>query len=573
MNKASPVLIGLLALATTQSCWAAADFAIVNARIYTQQEWSPWAHAVAVSGERIVYVGEPTGEAWNAQIGPKTRVIDLHGRLVLPGVIDSHSHPGLVTLSAWHTILPWTMDPHVQLQYLKEWAAAHPDKPVIDAEMYPTQMFGSSGPTRQLIDQYLPDRAVIWEDFSGHSVALNSKALQLMGIDKNTPDPVPGTSYFVRDAQGNPTGWAKEDPYSDYLPKLYKAVKWSPPTQVTADSLQQTLDFLTSHGVVAVFDARSTEDTVAAAAQLDRARRLHLYFEGAMLFETLKELPARLDEAQLWQRKYGGKHVRVNTMKLFLDGTNELSTSAVLEPFAKDPKNSGQTRLTKDELLTSLLAINERGLDLHIHMTGDRAFRLALDAVEEARRQLGASWRMQVTFAHCELISDQDFARVAPLGVFINWTPHWSGGYFQGSQETLGMKRYDNMYRVQPIISTGGRVTFSSDTTTLYEWPRANPFVGMQIAHTRFDTEARYQAYGMKQPASEMLQLKDLVRGYTINGAQQLRLAALMGSVEVGKLANLVVLNQNLFEVPADKIQFTEPTAVVFEGQVVKGAL
>ncbi len=562
-----------LAFGLPLTAFAAADYAIVNARIDTQNEWAPWAHAIAVSGDKIVYVGEPGTDEWKNVVGPSTKIHDLQGKLVLPGFIDSHTHPGLVMLSSWHTILPWTMDPHEQLRFLRDWAKAHPDRPVIDAEMYPTQMFGAAGPTRQLIDQYIPDRAVIWEDFSGHSVALNSRALKLMGIDKNTPDPEPGVSYFVRDKDGNPTGWAKENAAGDFLPKLYKAVKWSPPLQVTADGLATTLDYLTTKGVMAVFDARTEEGTLQALSQLERAHRLHLYYEGSVLLQTRAEVSARLDEVRDLQRKYGSKHLRINTLKLFLDGTNELATSSLLEPFTHEPNKRVDPRMSKDDLLATLLDMNERGVDMHIHMTGDRAFRTALDAVQGARAKLGDKWRIQVSFAHCELISDQDFARVAPLGVIINWTPHWSGGYFQGVLETLGPVRHANLYRFQPIISLGGTVTFGSDTTTMYEWSRADPFFGMQIAHTRFDVEPRYQAYGMKAPASEMLQLTDLVRGYTRNGAKQLRLSDKMGSIEPGKLANFMVMNQDLFEVAADKIHETAPTAVVFEGDVVKGSL
>lgn len=571
------LMLGLTGLARGAAPYSSttgvADYAIVNARIYTQNDWAPWAHAMAVAGDKVIYVGEPEGDAWKAAVGPGTKVHDLQGRMVLPGLIDSHTHPGLVTLSSWHTILPWTMDPHEQLRFLAEWAKAHPNQPVIDAELYPTQMFGASGPSRQLIDQYVPDRAVIWEDFSGHSAVLNSKALKLMGIDRNTKDPEPGVRYFVRDAQGEPTGWAKENAYSDYLPKLYKAARWAPPSRVSADSLARTLDFLTDNGVVAVFDARTEEGTFDALAQLEKANRLNLYYEGSVLLQSRLELESRLDLLRDWQKKYGSPHLRVNTLKLFLDGTNELETSSLLEPFAHDPAKRVDPRMSLDDLVSTLLVMNDRGVDLHIHMTGDRTFRTALDAVQEARKRLGEKWRIQVTFAHCELINDADFARVAPLGVLINWTPHWSGGYFQGVLETLGPQRHANLYRFQPIISLGGTMTFGSDTTTLYEWSRANPYFGMQIAHTRFDVEPRYQAYGMKAPASEMLQLPDLVRGYTRNAAKQLRLSPLLGSLEPGKLASFVVLNQNLFEAPVDRIHETAPMAVVFEGRVIRGAL
>ncbi|HEU4403397.1 MAG TPA: amidohydrolase family protein, partial [Candidatus Polarisedimenticolia bacterium] len=448
-----------------------------------------------------------------------------------------------------------------------------PDQPAVYAEYYPTQMFGARGPDKALIDKYVPDRPVIWEDWAGHAVALNSKALALMGIDKDTPDPEPGVSYFVRDAQGNPTGWVKEGAHESFLPKLYKAINWSPPQEVSPDLLNTYLERLSAYGEVAVFDAGGSQDTFKALSALDSQGKLHLYYEGSRVFETLAELPQRIAEVRDWQARFGGKHVRVNTMKLYLDGTSEISTSALLEPFANDPRSSGRLRLSPEDLVQSLLRLNREAIDLHIHVTGDRAFRAALDAVEAARKQLGDAWRIQVTLAHCELISDQDFPRVARLGVLINWTPHWSGGSFQGLQETLGMERYNNMYRFQPIISTGGTVDFGSDVVSLYEWDRANPYLGMQIAHTRFDTDSRYQVHGVRKPVSEMLQLRDLMKGYTINGAVQLRLADRMGSIEVGKLANLVVLDKDLFSVPADQIQFIHPVAVMFEGKIVQGAL
>ena len=550
-----------------------ADYALVNARIYTMQDWTPWAHGVAVAGDRIVYVGEPGSAGWKAAVGPRTRIYDLHGRLVLPGLTDAHTHPGEASLTSWHTILPWTMDPDEQLSYLRSWAATHPEPTLIYAEYYPTQMFGAAGPNKALIDKYLPDRPVIWEDFSDHSAALNSRALELMGIDRNTPDPEPGVSYFVRDADGNPNGWVKERAYTSRLEKLLAAIPHPPPDRVTPDDIARLLGSLSDMGVMALFDGGSSEDELAALAMLDRQARLPMYYEGSMVFEKLAELPAKITELRRWQHEHGTRHVRIRTLKLYLDGTNEIGTSALLEPFANDPSRTGEPRMSGQDLVRTMVLLNDEDLDLHIHMTGDRTFRHALDAVEAARRELGPRWRMQVTFTHCELIADEDFARVAPLGVYINWTPHWSGGYFQGQQQTLGMERYNNQYRFQPIISSGGRMTYGSDTTTLYEWARANPFLGMQIAHTRYDVNPAYQVYGYRKPASERLQLKDLVRGYTLTGAAQLRLDDRLGSIEAGKLANFVVLGQDLFAVPADEIHSVTPTAVVFEGKAIRGTL
>jgi predicted amidohydrolase YtcJ len=337
--------------------------------------------------------------------------------------------------------------------------------------------------------------------------------------------------------------------------------------------LARTLDVLVEHGVAAVFDAGGTEETFAAVAALERANRLHLYYEGSVHFKSLAELPARLAVLQDWQRKYGSRHLRINTVKFFLDGTNEINTSALLEPFANMPQYSGELRMSKEDLVSSLKVLNKAGVDIHIHMTGDRAFRVALDAVEDVRRELGTAWRIQVTFAHCDLIADSDFVRVAPLGVFVNFTPHWAGNSIQGAQETVGMERYNNMHRFQPIISSGGNMTFGSDTVSLYEWQRANPFVGIEIGHTRLDSDPRYRVYGMRKPASEMLQIRDLVKGYSITGARQLRLETLLGSIAPGKLANFVIVDRNILDVPSVEIHQTKSIAVVFEGQVVKGEM
>lgn len=566
-------VLAIMVFATGARAEPAADLVLKNARIYTANDWAPWAHAVAIRGGKIIYVGDAGGTSFDSLVGPDTRVHDLGNRVVLPGLIDAHTHPHSLALTGWHTILPFTTDIAKQLLYLKAWSEQHPRQPLLYAEYYPTQMFGAQGPNKAVIDKYIRDIPVIWEDFSDHSACLNSKALELMGIDRNTPDPEPGTAYFVRDAEGNPTGWVKEGAYRRYLPKLYSAIHWSPPQEVTEDAFGHTLGFLSSLGVTGIFEAIASEDSMKAAALLDRDNRLHMYYEGAVLFGTLAELSGKVAVLRDWQHRFGGRHVRVNTMKLFLDGTNEVGTSALLQPFANDPKNSGTLRMSKEDLTRSMLLLNREGIDLHIHLVGDRAFRVAMDTVEAARAKAGSDWRIQVTLCHDELVDDKDFPRAAKLGVILNWTPHWSGGYFQGAQKWLGMERYNRMYRFQPFISTGATVTFGSDTTTLYEWSRANPFVGMQIAHTRLDVDPNYRIYGLRKPISEMLQLRDLVKGYTINAAIQIRRQGETGSIEVGKSANLSVLDKDVFTVPADEISSIKPLAVMFEGKIVHGTL
>jgi len=551
-----------------------ADTILTNAHIYTVNSAQPWASAVAIRGGRIVYVGGKSGV--KAFDGAGTRTFDLGGRMVLPGMIDSHTHPKDVALSLWHTTLPWTYDPNAQLSFLKEWCAAHPDQKVVYAEYYPTEMFSSGNlPTAAMIDAYVSDRAVIWEDSSDHACCVNSKALEWMGITKDTPDPEPGVAYFQRDAQGNPTGYVTEWAWSYFTAQLFTNAGWAPPQEVTAKTLRPFLKSLTAKGVVAVWDAMGDEDALKAAQKLDRQGKLNMCYDSSVVFTTVKNLPKAIATARARQAKYGSRHIRVKTIKLFLDGTNEIGTSAVLAPFSNDPTgtNYGDLRMSEDDLTTCMVLLNKKNLDLHIHLVGDRAFRTACNAVERAQAKVGSKWRIQVTLTHCELIDPADMPRVAKLGIIVNWSPHWTGGYFgPASQEWLGVERFNRMYQFNPIIESGGIVNYGSDVVSQWEANRADPFFGMQAGHTRIDPDPNL-AWGMRAPESAKLRLVDLVEGYTINGAIQLRRQGSMGSIKVGKLADLSVLNANLFDVADDQIKNVTPVAVLFEGKVVSGSL
>jgi predicted amidohydrolase YtcJ len=562
------------------SATAAADIVLANARVSTVNDMQPWAEAVAIRGEQIVYVGDDGDDKLGALIGPSTRTFDLGGRLVIPGMVDAHAHPDWVALSAWHVTLPWTSDVDEILTFVQRYAAEHPreEVPFIYAEYYPSTLFDTGGPKKELIDAYVSDRPVLLQDHSDHCSWVNSKMLELMGVDKHTPiqivpdDPAP---QFVRDAEGEPTGWVKEMAWLSFADTMYEAIGWRPPDRVTPEMLYDVTSFLTSKGVTALWDAIGNDATFAAARALDEEEKLNLYYHGSSRFFSLADLPEHIAILRQWEEKYGGTHVHLDAMKLFLDGTNEIGTSAVIEPFIVGEEDYGELRMSEDDLTACLLLLNDEDLDLHVHLVGDRAFRTACNAVERARAQLGEAWRIQVTLAHCELVDPADMPRVAELGIIVNWSAHWSGGYFSAqSLEWLGPERFDRMYQFNPIIASGGIVCYSSDVITKYEAHRGNPFFGMQVAHTRVDPEFPiYPERPVREPASAKLSLADLVRGYTLNGARQLRLADRMGSIEVGKLANMAVLDKDLFGLPADQIRTVEPEAVLFEGRVVHGDL
>jgi predicted amidohydrolase YtcJ len=545
---------------------------------------------VAIRDKEIVSVGEVGDGSWQDLVGVGTNVVDLDGRTIIPGLVDSHTHPELVALSSWHISLPPIDDLNTILDFLRGYAADHPvrDVPFIYAEYYPSDMdWGPDGPTAAAIDSAVSDRPVLLQDFSDHASTVNSKMLELMGVDEHTPmqvDPDDPAPRFVRGPDGvSPTGWVREEAWSRFADTMYDAIGWRPPEEVTPESLEGYTSFLSSRGVVALLDAMTTRSTLASAATLDAQGKLNLHLHGARVFSSLANLDASIADVRAWQAEFRGPHVTVDTLKLFLDGTNEFGTGAVLEPLItnEDDDDHGLLRMNEDDLTTAMQRLDAEGLDLHIHVVGDRGFRTALNAVDRARENRRDAWRIQVTLAHDELIDPSDMPRVAGLGVVLNWSPHWSGGMFGvAAAEHLGWDRFNRMYQFNPVISSGGTVTYGSDVVTQYEAKRADPFFGIQVGHTRVDPQYPMQpgpgtveGTQIREPMSARLSLEDLLHGYTLNGAVQLRLADQIGSIEVGKSANLVVLDVDLFEVSADEIQNVEPVAVLFEGRLVHGTL
>lgn len=553
---------------------------LINGEIFTCDGKQLWAEAIAFKEGIITYIG-------STKDAPKSgEIIDLNGRMVIPGIIDSHIHPGMVSQSSWHIKLPWTEDVNEVLEFIGNYAKEHPKEeiPFLYFEYYPTSMFGTTGPTKELLDSVCSDRPCYCQDFGEHLQWMNSKMLELLEVTKDTPDPVPGLEIFVRDEEGNPTGWCKELAWLHFQDKLYEKINWEPPIKMTPKLMERFFEFLTSNGITTIAEGLlEGEDQLQSMSELDKAGKMNVYYDGNVRFWDLKDLPEKISELKKYAKKYSNKHIKLNTLKLFLDGTNESGNSASLEPHKNDPSgdNYGEIKMNTEELSKCFLMCNQENLDLHIHMVGDRAFRVGCDAVEIAQKEakeLGEEWVCQPIFAHCELVDPSDMERPAKLGITINWSCHWSGGYFgEVAQEFFGYEKWARMYQFNPIIESGALVTFSSDVVTFYELHRANPFFSMQVAHTRIDPEIpldpkKYPG-SVRPPLSARLSREDLLKGYTINGAKQVRMESKLGSLEVGKIANINIISDNFFDVPSEKIKDISFDAVIFDGNVVSGKL
>lgn len=554
-----------------------------NAKIYTSDKDSPLAEAIVMEGDTIKYVGPDDKAAWSAVAGTDAEVHDLNGRMIIPGIVDGHIHPGMCSKSVWHVKLPWTEDKDELLAFIKDYGLKHPkeEAPFLYFEYYPTCMFDTDGPKKEWLDDVISDRPVLCQDFGEHLCWVNSKMLELLGVDKDTPDPTT-LEVFVRYEDGTPTGWVKEMAWLHFAENLFSAINWIPPETLTEETLTPFFDFLKSKGITAMADGFiENDDQMKAIYEMDKAGRLHTYYDGFVRFWTLEDLPEKIEKVKEYQKLYTTDHIKVNTMKLFLDGTNESGNSASLHEHINDPGNYGEIMMEMEELRDCFLLCNKEGLDIHIHIVGDRGFRTACDAVEAAQKiaaSEGQPWICQPVFAHCEVVDPSDMGRPAELGITINWSCHWSGGYFgEEAMNYYTEEKWRRMYQFNPIIESGALVTFSSDVVTNYELHRADPFFSMQVAATRIDPEFpldpdKYPE-SMRPPASAKLARNILLQGYTIGAAKQLRWDNILGSLEVGKKANLNIISDGFFEVPDDKIKDINWDAVFFDGKLVYGNL
>ncbi|MBW1843110.1 MAG: amidohydrolase [Deltaproteobacteria bacterium] len=551
-----------------------ADILIHNARIYTVGESNPWAQAAAIRDGRFVYVGDNAGV--HAFHGPDTLSFDLGGKMVLPGLIDSHTHPGYIAIQGNEDTsknLPYPATQAEILAWLGDFAAANPEPELIVTGNWQVDIFGVEGPHKEDLDAVVPDRPVILLDDSGHSQWVNSAFLKQIGVDKDTPDEVPGVSFFSRDANGEPTGWVKE---AGMLRHFSINGALLPEHHELVERMERVVHHLSRSGVTSLLDAGNMgiEDRIyAAVAELDRSERLPLRYEATYHIRLPDQVPNAIEELKRLRAQYAGERLRFNTVKIHFDGINELRTASVLEPYSDDPGNIGGTTISGEVLEQFILELNEEVIDLHLHTNSDGAARVALDAVGGARERAGGELDTRVTLCHLELLHEDDSGRFRELGVIANFTLHWNGiGYLSSWGPSIGPERTAQRFRIRPLIEDGAIVTYSSDETTIAGLARTSPFFSMQIGHNRQEVDAAPDSE-ILAPVEERLDLADIVDGYTKAGAYQLRAENDLGTIEVGKVADLVVLNQDFFEVDRHQIHTTAPTAVMLAGELVQGSL
>ena len=539
-----------------------ADLILSGAKIFTSNTQQPWAEAVAVKDGRFTYVGDSAGAL--AYQSDNTRSINLEGRLVIPGLVDSHAHPGYIDVEQYGEISETNEED--MLAAVRKYADEHPDDEWLRLCCWPIGLYvkGNQGPDKRVLDAVVPDRPLWFVSEAWHSGWLNSKALETIGLDED----------------GKATGWVKEGSawqhFTEQFPIGEGAHKIS-----HEENMITGLRLLSEAGVTTLYDAGNFgfEDVVYGfMAKLEKEGKLPVRYEGTYQIFTAERVQSAVPEMKRYREEYGGDRLRFNTIKLFMDGINQNRSSGLLEPHTDDPDYVGDTTLSVDELRDFLLELSTEQFDIHIHTMGDLAVRRVLDAVEKAKSIAKDDFYPRVTIAHLGLIDSADLPRIKELGVIANYTPWWFTAVQNDPLKAwLGDDRYANMYSPKALFDLGIDVTFSSD-----EWwggdllpTYLNPYFGMQVGHTRqAPKEWREDSDdAIRAPADEQLSIEQLIAGYTRNGAYQLRMENEIGSIEIGKVADLVILDDNLFNIDSAGIWKVKPATVLMEGEVIQGAL
>jgi predicted amidohydrolase YtcJ len=542
---------------------APADLVLVHGKIHTEDAGRSVVEAMAVRGNSIVAVG--TNQAIGAFVGKNTRTVDLGGRVVLPGIIDAHTHPAQSAQDLGKCSLDDKALTPAEIK--NRVAVCLKDQPGERAQWFEVVMVNPSGLTLSLadLDSMLADRPMLLIGSDGHTVWANSPALSLAHITAETADPAGG--HIQRDAAGRLTGTLR-----DIAAEIALAAKPAASLENEAAQLDKAFDSMRATGITSVQDAAVDDHTMQIYKRLYDSHRLNMRVRGSFHLKNLREPAAVLIErATAFRAKWAidPDFLRADAVKIFADGVIEYpsQTAALLEPYldaqGRPTNNRGPSYFVQDNLNQIVTAADAAGLTVHIHAIGDRAIRSALDAIADARHRNGAlDNRDQI--AHLELIDPADFPRFKKLGVIANFQLLWAqrdDSYIEKATiKYLGLQRSRYLYPARSLRDAGALIVGGSD----WGVSSFDAFAAMEHAITRSEGRG-HQALLPEQS----LTLQDMVDAYTINAASALKQERTTGSLEAGKRGDFIVLDRDIFAMDPFDLHNTQVAETYLDGRKV----
>lgn len=534
-----------------------ADIIVIHGRVYTQNPKQPWAQAVAIQGGKIVAVGDDA--TIEKMRGMGTKVINAGGKLVLPGFTDCHIHFLDGSLSLGRVNLEGARDAGDIQKRLREYASEHPGDDWILGRGWNYAMFGPEAlPHKKYLDEIFPKRPVFLEGYDGHTYWANSKALALAGITKDTPDPPNGS--IVRDPQtGEATGALKEAAQAlvaKVIPKPTRADKLL--------ALRAGMKWANQNGLTRVHSAGGDFEILDLFDEMRHRGDLSLRMYVAYFLDPPELRPKDLEAIEAARKKFHDEWIDAGAVKFMVDGVVESHTAAMLEPYSDDSSLKGKPFWEPANYNVAVAELDKRGLQLFTHAIGDYGVRMALDGYENAERRNHKSDR-RARIEHIETIAASDIPRFGKLGVIASMQPLHSypdSDTLDVWARNVGPDRASRAWAWKSISEAGGRLAFGSD------WPvvTLNPWEGIQTGVTRQTAEGTPP--GGFDP-EQRLTVAQAVDGYTLGAALAGRREKTEGSLEVGKVADLIVVSQNIFDIDAHKIGATKVLTTIVGGRLV----
>lgn len=539
--------------------YTGATVAFINGAVYTADTEMPWAEAVVVDGANIVYVGDNAGAA--DFIGASTRKIDLGGRMLLPGFHDTHAHPepGGMNLTVRCNVSGIHVLELIQSK-LTECATTLPSGAWLEGSGWSTGSFPNANPMKEWLDAIPGEHPIYLDDEGGHSAWANSLAFEKAGIDADTPDPHAG--IIMRDKDGNPTGTLREHAMSlvsDLLPKAS--------TEVRLNALRAAMAHANSFGVTAMVDAMVVPEMDELYRTLEANDELTVRFNLAYYLEP--DWDGNLDEL-VARQKHDNEMLTGMQVKLWMDGVLEAQTAAVKTPYVGQPDNYGILSYSDEFVSHWIPKLEAAGFQMHLHTLGDAAVAQALGGLEMSR-DINHAPNNRPYFVHNYLIDTADYPRLAAAGATLNFTMLWDQMDPVMLEATLPYVTEEQFENIMPMGIADQReliVTGGSD------WPvtQISPLASIEVAVTGLSVPYHLGMPTEKdqpQMVGERVSLETMIAAYTINAAYASRQEDIIGSVTVGKRADLIVLENNLFEIPASDINETAVLMTLVNGNIV----
>ena len=540
-----------------------ASLVLTNGYIYTADQDHSTAQAMAVRDDKIAYVGDDAGA--QAYIGPLTKVIDLDGKFVMPGMIDTHAHATTTVTAIFGLTLNDAASLDQYQQAIQDYLILHPGLDGLQGGGWSIPLFDAQGPTAAMLDQVVPDIPALLISQDGHNGWANTRALQLAGITKDTPDPTGG--IIERGPDGSPSGTLRESAVhlvSKVMPSFSSAEYMA--------SLAFFQHYANSFGLTTVFiPARPGGDPhgLQALHDFDATGLMTLRYPTAYYIDPQAGLGV-VDELQARQKTEAGGMFTITSAKIFLDGTVEAGTAYLEEPYLNTSER-GLLLWEAQKFNQMVAALDGAGIQIHVHAIGDGAVRVGLDGFEYARQQNGVRDARHM-LAHLQLVRPVDVQRLADLRITAVMQPYWfvADTNYKRDIELLGQERASSQFLMKTFFDRGVLVTSSSDFPVT---PLPQPALAIEIGVTRtapagvdFTVDPDYAT---AMHPSEQVTVQQMLDSFTINAARALFMEDKIGSLEVSKQADFVILSRNPLQIDPKQIHTIDVLFTYLDGREV----